>query len=210
MKTVFASMGMLLVVSLLVACGGAQGQLPNTQPGPLPPGGTWDGVFQSPAYGRMEFTVEGNQVSGLYEGERHYGRIEGQLDGNVMTFVWTQWKADLQGKNQEKTGHGYFRYRIDVEQASTRTREVHRIAGSWGYGDSLTDGGPWDAIRLERAKKILKPHAAVEGGDEDDMGASAGFDVGGGDQDTSIEMSEPKVKDEPKKEEPEDALDSLF
>ncbi|HUT78566.1 MAG TPA: hypothetical protein VM285_12810 [Polyangia bacterium] len=209
MKTVFASMGMLLAAALLAGCGGAKGQLANVTPGPMPPGGTWDSVFQSPAYGRMEFTVEGNQVAGLYEGERHYGRLAGQIDGNVLTFVWTQWKADLQGKNQEKTGHGYFRYSIEVEQASTRTREVHRITGSWGYDDSLTDGGPWDAIRLERAKKILKPHGAVEDYGGDDMGTSAGFDVGG-DQDTSIEMSEPKSKDKPKQEEPEDVLDSLF
>jgi hypothetical protein len=194
---------------LIAACGGGQGQLADLQAGPMPPGGTWDGVFQSPAYGRMEFTVEGNRVLGLYEGERHYGRIEGQVDGNVLQFQWTQWKADLQGKLRETTGRGYFRYKVDVEQASTRTREVHRIAGSWGYGESVSDGGPWDAIRLERAKKILKPHAATQDDGGDDMGTSAGFDVGG-DQDTSIQMSEPKAKDKPKQEDPGDVLDSLF
>jgi hypothetical protein len=207
MRTFFASMMALLMAAVLAGCGGAQDQA-NVKPGPMPPNGTWDGVFQSPAYGRMEFTVEGNKVLGLYEGERHYGRIEGQLDGNVMLFTWTQWKTDVQGKNTQKTGRGYFQYRIDVEQASTRTREVHRINGSWGYDESTTDGGPWSAIRLERAKKMLRPHTDSEAVVEDDMGTSAGFDVGG--QDTSIQMSEPKPKEEPKKEEPEDVLDSLF
>jgi hypothetical protein len=200
---------MLLVVSLLGGCGGAKGQTANVQPGPMPPGGTWDSVFQSPAYGRMEFTVEGNRVAGLYEGERHYGRIEGQIDGNVLLFNWTQWKTDLQGKLRESTGRGYFKYSIEVDQASTRTREVHRITGSWGYAESLEDGGPWDAIRLERAKKILRPHALVEDDGSDDMSTSAGFDTGG-DQDTSIKMSKPKSEDKSKKEEPEDVLDSLF
>jgi len=207
MRTVCVSMAVLLVAALLAGCGGGQGQRANVQPGPMPAGGDWDGVFQSPAYGRMEFTVKGNEVSGLYEGERHYGRIHGKLDGNILFFRWTQWKEDLQGKLRETTGSGYFKYRIDVEQASTRTREIHRIAGSWGYGDSDADGGPWEAIRLDRAKKSLKPRAAETGGMDDDMSTSAGFDVRG-QEDTSTRMSEPKGAPEP--DEPEDLLDSLF
>lgn len=192
-----------------IGCGGGQAVTANIQPKPMPEGGNFDGVFQSPAYGRMEFTVEGDKAVGLYEGERHYGRIEGKINGNVMRFTWTQWNMDLQGKRRSKTGKGYFIYKIDEEKGATKTRFVHRLKGEWGYGESEV-GNPWKAVKLStRAKKILKPHADDSPVMDDDYAQSAGF-AAGGDEDVgapAVEMSDP---DEEKEEETGDDLDGLF
>jgi hypothetical protein len=180
------------------------------QPGKMPAGGNFDGVFQSPAYGRMEFTVNGANAVGLYEGERHFGRIEGEINGNVMFFHWTQWKEDLQGKVRKSTGRGYFKYRIDQEGGATSTRDVHRLRGEWGYGEADV-GNPWGAVKLSvRAKKRLKPRSPEsEPGMEEEYGAS-GFDTGAEEeQETSVQMSDPDEEEE----EPEDSgggVDDLF
>lgn len=194
------------------ACGGSQAGSVQVSPGPMPPDGNFDGVFQSPAYGRMEFTVEGSSCVGLYEGERHFGRIEGVVNGNLMTFSWTQWNQDLQGKLRESNGKGYFRYIVEKEKGMASTRDVHRIKGEWGY-DSDNSGNRWNAVKLNlRAKKILKPHQ-VDGTTstmDDAFAASAGFGVSGeekGTEDTAVEMSDPDEKDE---EGADDSLDGLF
>jgi hypothetical protein len=198
------------VATAAIGCGGGQATTANIQPKPMPEGGDFDGVFQSPAYGRMEFTVEGDKAVGLYEGERHYGRIEGTINGNVMRFTWTQWNMDLQGKQRSKTGKGYFIYRIDEEKGTTKIRLVHRLKGEWGYAEAEV-GNPWKAIKLSnRAKKVLKPH--VEDGSatmDDDYAQSAGFGETGGAEPggPGVEMSDPEEK---KEEEAADDLDGLF
>ena len=174
--------GVCLVGALLaLGCGGAQTRPSrvNITPGAMPAGGNWDGVFQSPAYGRMEFTVAGDHVTGLYEGERHFGKIEGTINGDVLNFKWTQWNQDLQGKQRSKNGNGYFRYIIEQEQGNRSSHEVQKIVGEWGYGED-NGGNVWNAVKLrEGTKKTLKPQNEEEGGQDDDAYAeSAGFNSG--------------------------------
>jgi hypothetical protein len=202
--------GFVLASVVSVGCGGNQAGV--VQAGKMPPGGDFDGVYQSPAYGRMEFTVDGASVLGLYEGERHWGRIEGEINGNLMSFHWTQWNADMQGKVRESSGRGYFKYKIDVEGGATTTREVHRLKGEWGYGEAET-GNVWGAVKLSsRAKKRLKPYTPEEATSDiadDDYDGAAGFDEsasGEMNQETEVQMSEP----EPEEEESGGGVDDLF
>jgi len=201
MRSALRISGLVLAVVVAAGCGGSQAGSANVQPKNMPPGGDFDGVFQSPAYGRMEFTVDGSTVLGLYEGERHWGRIEGQIRGDVMTFHWTQWNADMQGKVRESNGRGYFRYVIDVEGGATSSREVHRIKGEWGYGEAET-GNKWGAVKLSnRAKKQLKPYSPEGAGSDmgDDEYGASGFDEGSSgetNQETEVEMSAPKEEEE--------------
>ncbi len=203
----------LTIGSIGLGCGGPQVGRADVSPGKMHAEGNFDGVFQSPAYGRMEFTVEGNDCVGLYEGERHFGRIQGKINGNLMTFVWTQWNQDLQGKLRESTGNGYFRYVVEEEKGMTSTRKVHRLKGEWGYGEDNA-GNRWKAVKLSnRAKKILKPKDTKGASTvmDDDYAASAGFGVGEEPEEGApgIEMSDP---DEDKDEESDgsDNLDGLF
>lgn len=195
--------GLALVTAVAVGCGGSQAGSANVQSKKMPPGGNFDGVYQSPAYGRMEFTVEGANVLGLYEGERHWGRIEGKAQGNLLSFHWTQWNADMQGKVRESSGRGFFKYIIEVEGGATTTREVHRLKGEWGYGEAET-GNLWGAVKLSnRAKKRLEPYSpdqASVGMADEEYGAS-GFDVGASsepdrDQETEVQMSDPDEEEE--------------
>jgi len=204
-------------VAILVAAGCGGGQTGSTTaeiaPRPMPEGGNFDGVFQSPAYGRMEFTVQGANVLGLYEGERHYGKIEGTIDGDVLNFTWTQWKQDLQGKERSSTGHGYFRYVIEEEKAMTSVKKVHRLNGEWGY-EADNAGNPWKAVRLERAKKQLKPHASEEAGEGDEMAQSAGFEATAPGEEPRVEMEESEAAEakpaDVQKDKPAEGLDNLF
>ena len=155
--------GVCLVGALLaLGCGGAQTRPSrvNITPGAMPAGGNWDGVFQSPAYGRMEFTVAGDHVTGLYEGERHFGKIEGTINGDVLNFKWTQWNQDLQGKQRSKTGNGYFRYTIEQEQGTRSSHEVQKIVGEWGYGED-NGGNAWDGVSRNESGEVGFTFGAV-------------------------------------------------
>ena len=202
--------GFVLASVVTVGCGGNQAT--TVQAGKMPPGGNFDGVYQSPAYGRMEFTVDGASVLGLYEGERHWGRIEGKINGNLMTFHWTQWNADMQGKVRESSGRGYFKYKIDVEGGATTTREVHRIKGEWGYSEAET-GNVWGAVKLSnRAKKRLKPYTPEQASSDitDEGYGASGFDESAGgemNEETEVQMSEPEPEEE---EESGGGVDDLF
>jgi len=215
MKTRIACAACCVAVLFALGCGGAQKSASvQITARPMPEGGSWDGVFQSPAYGRMEFTVQGANVVCLYEGERHYGKIEGTIDGDVLNFTWTQWKQDLQGKERTSTGHGYFRYVIEEEKTTSSTKKVHRLKGEWGY-DADNAGNPWKAIRLERAKKQLKPHGNEEGGMGEEFSQSAGFDSASQPtEEPSVQMDESNAPEtqpaEVHQEKPAEGLDNLF
>ena len=206
-----------VAVLFALGCGGGQVKATRVEiaPSPMPEGGNFDGVFQSPAYGRMEFTVQGANVIGLYEGERHYGKIEGTINGNVLNFTWTQWKQDLQGKERTSTGHGYFRYIIDEEKTTSASKMVHKLNGEWGY-DADNAGNPWKAVKLTgRSKKQLKPHANEEMGGGDDFSQSAGFDTSAGPtEEPGIEMDEGKAPEtkpaDVQDEKPVEGIDNLF
>lgn len=172
--------GVCVVVAVLALGCGASESRPSRvsiSPQPMPEGGNYDGVYQSPAYGRMEFTCAGAECTALYEGERHFGRIEGAVDGNVMNFKWTQWNEDLQGKLRSKTGQGYFRYTVVEEKTAHSSRMTHKIDGEWGY-DEDNAGNVWNAVKLTKVtKKTLKPHDTQESeeGGGSEYAESAGF-----------------------------------
>jgi hypothetical protein len=203
----------LLAALSALGCGGAQTPTSvEIAPNPMPAEGNFDGVYQSPAYGRMEFTVQGANVVGLYEGERHYGKIEGTINGDVLNFTWTQWKQDLQGKERSSTGHGYFRYVIKEEGTPTSSKMLHKLEGEWGY-DSDNAGNPWKAVKLTgRAKKQLKPHGG-EVEETEDLSSSAGFDTTAPEE-GDVKMDEgapPETKPaDVQKDKPAEGLDNLF
>lgn len=181
-KTTILSISVILgLLSLLtVACGSSSGKI-EVPKGPMPEGGNFDGVYHSAAYGRMEFTVSGNDVSGLYEGERSRGRIQGIIEGDLMSFEWEQWNQDLQGKSRSKKGRGYFKYTIETEGEEPNVKQVHWIKGQWGYNEN-NSGNTWEAVKLtKKSKKYLKP-VETDGPREsmgDDYESASGFeDVG--------------------------------
>jgi hypothetical protein len=201
----------IVVLSLAVAfgCGGPQPGKSTARTGNMPQDGTFDGIYQSPAWGRLEITVDGSNAVGLFESDSRYGRMEGTVTGDLYKFRWTSTNTKVGGKVADSSGNGYFKY-VVTEEGTTKKRMVHWVKGEWGYGEDDA-GKKWDAVKLQRAKKRLKP-ISDKGPTtmmDDDFATSAGFGATPENEKEVGGMAEP----EPEKDESEDdddTLDGLF
>ena len=137
-RTVMAMMLGVILASALACGGGIQ-----LDPGPMPAGGSFYGVWQSPQYGNMHLCQSGNQVIGDYAKHERSGRIQGTIDGDLLRFQWEDTRELVRGKPALKRGRGYFRLAIgdDGDQYLT---------GEWGFQDEQSGGGPWNAVKLRR------------------------------------------------------------
>lgn len=180
---------LVLVCLVAIGCGGDP-HSKRLNAGNMHPEGSYEGVFHSAAYGRMEFTQNGESVVGLYEGERHFGKIEGTVDGDLLEFRWQEWKEDLNGKVRSTSGHGYFVYTVVEEGTLENPRLAHFLKGEWGY-DSDNAGNKWEAVKFPpKSKKILKPHQVggtstsmdedYDGGSSNPFGGGSAPAEGGG------------------------------
>jgi hypothetical protein len=174
----FSVLGALAMPSVLslAACG------PNTEvkhaqikAGELPAGGSWQGVYFSPVYGYLHLLVDGKTAQGAWRtgGGDAYGELQGETDGNVLRYTWTQHKIGQLGGAATSTGKGYFTYSIPKEG------ESHRIAGEWGLGESDA-GNSWEAVKqtnMQPNPNSVKPDEIegkvnAGGWDDDDKGGS--------------------------------------
>ncbi len=137
MTTKRAAMTLLLGAAL--GCGGGS----QVKPGPMPAGASFYGVWQSPQYGNMHLCQSGRQIVGDYLKHERSGRIQGEIDGDVMRFQWEDTRELVQGKPMERRGHGYFRLELgdDGDQY---------LQGEWGFDGEDQGGGPWNAVKLRR------------------------------------------------------------
>jgi hypothetical protein len=171
----------LLISIIVVGCGSTKEKLYTK--GPMHPEGNWDGVYQSD-FGRLELTVSGNNVVGLYEKNEEYGRLEGEISGNLLFFNWTQWNVEMRGKVRETHGRGVFQYIVEDNEASGQTKSRHWLKGFWNYGNE-SPTNPWNAYKYgSRAKKKLKPFdpSTYTGNEEEE---EDNYDQAGGFQDSS-------------------------
>ena len=174
MKKAWYSSILLAIIVCLVGCGGA-GKGP-WQKGPMPASGDFDGVYQSD-FGRLELTVSGNDVVGLFEDDQHYGRIEGKLNGNLLVFSWTQWSEKMQGKVQESSGEGVFQYIVEQVPTTNKTKEYHRLDGWYGYDDGAKTNR-WNAAKMSsRVKKRLTQRSPASSEGDADYEPTVGFDA---------------------------------
>lgn len=92
--------------------------------------GTWDTNFN-----RMNLLQTGFNVSGEYE--FNDGKLVGVIFGDTMTGTWYE-DEDKDG-NYELIGKFNFVFSSDVSS----------FKGNWGYGNSFTNGGLWNGIKVE-------------------------------------------------------------
>src|SRR5262245_43354821 len=174
-----------------VGCGGGGGTS-SVQTGPMPDNGTYTGVYFSPQYGEMHLVQNGNAVVGKYKKDERSGKIQGEAEGNVLRFEWTEFKAMVSNRPQETRGHGYFRYLVDSSNGD------HVLKGRWGLADDDSNGGDWNAYKSRTREPDLEnfgsdiPTSGGESGGESgssdsssgdslDEGSESGGDSGGGD-----------------------------
>jgi len=130
-----------LLLGVILGCGGSQ----KPKAGPLPEGATFYGVWQSPQYGNMHMCQSGKQVIGDYVKHERAGRIQGDIDGDLLIFQWEDRRELVAGKPQVRRGRGYFRIQIGEDGDQY-------VKGEWGMDDDLSGGGPWNAVKLRRGE----------------------------------------------------------
>ncbi|MEM6957115.1 MAG: hypothetical protein AAF645_15605, partial [Myxococcota bacterium] len=82
-------------IVMLTACGGGSA---NLTAGAMPPGRTFQGVWQSPQYGNMHVCVTGAQVVGDFEKDERRGTIQGTVQGDLMRFQWEEQRELVVGR----------------------------------------------------------------------------------------------------------------
>jgi hypothetical protein len=181
-----------------VACGGSKDEAKhaNVQPGKMPEGGDWHGVYYSPLYGYLHILADGNAVNGGWRtaaGDA-YGELSGETDGNLLRYEWKERRIGAVGADAVKKGKGYFVYTIPTEG------EAHQIKGEWGLKDSDA-GNTWEAVKQTNKPPDLKEvlpdeyEGRVSGGgwDEgegDTGGGGESTDEGSGDSGDSGDSGE--------------------
>lgn len=154
----------LLSTSLLFACSG--GAAAGVSSGPMPDNGTFSGVYHSPQYGEMNIIQNGSAVVGEFKSEMRKGKIQGEAEGDLMRFEWTEYKAMVSNRPQETRGRGYFKYMID------KTTGDHVLKGEWGLGDDESGGGPWNAYKMKNRDPHLSSEDESSGGDSEEEESS--------------------------------------
>ncbi len=139
---------MLCFTVVFIACGGGSAGVDS---GPMPQGGSFEGVWFSPQYGRMDLRQEGQNIIGMFEMDERTGHIQGVARGRVMRFQWTEEREMLSGFPRKTTGRGYFVYIIDTDGE-------HKLQGEWGHDSEETGGGPWNAVKSQ----TLRPRQSLE------------------------------------------------
>jgi hypothetical protein len=159
----------------------------------MPENGTFTGVYFSPQYGEMHMVQNGNAVVGKYKQDEREGQIQGEVNGDLMRFEWTVYKAMVSNRPQITRGHGYFRYMVDASNGD------HLLKGRWGLNDDDTNGGEWSGYKAKTRQPDLEHFAndiPTNGGDtgksgggdsnSDDSSGGSGKSSGGGDEGDDI------------------------
>ena len=153
----------MLVVSVLIAASpllnsACSSEAPppktaNVQPGEMPPGGAWSGVYYNAIFGYLHLIADGDTFEGrwLRADESRWGEMTGKITGDVARFDWVEHTIGLVGPSSKRTGKGYFRYnRPEGDNVDDR------LLGEWGFDDAEIGGGEWDSIKQRNRVPDLK------------------------------------------------------
>jgi hypothetical protein len=167
---VIAAGALLVAPAAVGGCSGTgSAKTASVQPGDMPEGGEWRGVYFSQLYGYLHIETEGDKVHGkwLRPHKDKWGELHGTITGDLVRFQWTEYTVGAVGPNSSRTGKGYLKYTRPEGNNVDDT-----IAGELGRDKDET-GEPWDAVK----QRNVQPDLASIGG------TGAG-DIGGGDWDS--------------------------
>lgn len=122
-------------VCALSACSGSSEQeIPAAKP--LAGGASFNGVWHSTQFEKMYVRQVGDSVRGIYT-YKYGGTFEGRLDGDLLVFKWID-PGDAETAVRTRKGMGYFKI-------STDSNGNPILKGKWGYNESHSNGGVWNA-----------------------------------------------------------------
>jgi len=166
------------IIGVLSACvafgsigcgpGAPKAKTASVEPGAMPSDGDWEGVWYSPLYGHLHMKPDGNLVNARWQRplKGRWGELQGNADGNLLRFDWTEYVDGLVGPNSKKSGKGYFVY---LRPEGDNVDDV--IEGEIGRGEDEV-GDAWRAVKQRNVKQDIESVGGV--------GAS---EIGGGDWD---------------------------
>ena len=183
-KLIFAA-SLALAPASLIGCGPGtpEAKLAKMQAGPMPATASWDGVYYSTVKGTLHLKAERNLVHGRWETpvKTEWGKLDGNADGNLLRFDWTEFNNGLVGPNSQKSGKGYFVY---SHPAGDNVDDM--IKGEVGR-DIDEVGSEWIAIKQRNVKPNLES-----------IGGAGSHEIGGGEWDKgNVEKGEPEAPSEP-------------
>jgi hypothetical protein len=164
-----------VALALLWTAAGCGASTPEIKAGNMPEGGNFTGVYFSPQYGEMNLIQNGNAVVGEYKHEMRSGKIQGEVEGDLLRFGWSENKAMVSNRPQEAKGRGYFRYVVDPSNGD------HVLKGEWGLGDQEVGGGPWNGYKAKNKEPRLSTESS--GGESDDAEQGEDAEEGGEEED---------------------------
>lgn len=160
-----------LLVPATVACGPNKDAktVVDVQPGTMPSGQEWKGVYYSQLYGFLHLTDSAGTITGAWRttaGDK-WGEMWGEAKGDLLKYTWKEHTIGAIGADAVKEGAGYFRFTVP------REGEAPEIKGEWGLGENNA-GQTWTAIKqvnMEPDPKSVRPseiEGRVGGGGWDD------------------------------------------
>jgi hypothetical protein len=180
-----AVLGGALFVAPLAGCGNPPPKTANVQSGDMPSGAKWDGVYFSELYGYLHLKSTGSgKLKGKWERPHKdkWGEIEGETNGDVFRFAWSEYTRGLVGPNSKRAGKGYFKYKRPAGE-----NVDDDLVGEIGTGEDEV-GDPWEA----KKQRNVPP-------DPDSIAGSGARDVGGGDWDgDNKEKGKPESPERPR------------
>jgi len=111
-------------------------------PGPMPEGANFQGVWFSPQFKHMYLRQSGQEVKGVYSYQTG-GRLVGEVEGDLLKFKW-QDPGSKEKAQRTMEGHGY----LQIVQEDGKSK----LKGEWGYGEDSTGAGPWTAEYIRELK----------------------------------------------------------
>jgi hypothetical protein len=141
----------------------------NIQPGDMPSGAEWRGVYFSPLYGYLHIETDGDKVQGkwLRPSRDKWAKIDGTITGDLIRFSWTEYTIGAVGPNSSRSGKGYLKYSRPAGDNVDDT-----VAGELGVGGDET-GEPFDGVKQRNVQPDLGS-----------IGGTGSTDIGGGDWDS--------------------------
>ncbi len=191
LRTFVALLVVVLLPAFVLGCGPGKtpAKVAKVKAGSMPDGTDWTGVYYSPLFGELHMVQEGNLINGKWVRPRktYWGKLQGNVDGNLLKFDWEEYNDGLVGPNSKKSGKGYFVY---TRPPGDNVDDI--IEGQVGRGDDEL-GVEWKAIKQRNVEAKL-----------DSIGGVGASDVGGGDWDgDNTESGDPEPPKKPDIEAPE-------
>jgi hypothetical protein len=144
------------VLAALAAQAGCKGDtgpaVANIQPGKMPEGAVWNGVYFNPQFGNLHLVMTGHSVAGRWKRTdgSAWGEMNGPVQGNVFHFDWTEHTMGLVGPSSTVKGKGYFVYKRPPGD-----NVDDNLEGEWGLNTNEAGNG-WDCVKQRHVEPDLK------------------------------------------------------